>query len=273
MNRAEAIVALSALGQEKRLEIMRLLTQGGSAGAAAGELGARLKLSSAALAFHLNHLRHAGLVNSRRRSSFVIYDARHRTIDDLIDYLTEHCRRPGNQAVDQGARATAAEPLTVLFLCTRNSARSIMAECAMNRWGDGRFHAFSAGSKPGESVHPTTLQVLKELKYETAELRSKSWNEFSVPGGPRLDFVFTLCDRAAEETCPAWPGQPVRAHWGVPDPVAARGGERAMRKTFAKVYNELEQRIRIFTALPIETLERFALERWVSELGRLNLAA
>jgi len=275
MTKAEAVAALSALGQETRLEIMRLLTQGGAAGVPAGELGARLKLSSAALAFHLNHLKHAGLVASQRRSSFVLYDARHRSIDGLIEYLTEHCRRPADEPADQSTsvEAKGSEPLNVLFLCTRNSARSIMAECAMNRWGAGRFHAFSAGSRPRGSVHPLTVRVLKGLGYEPRGLRSKSWNEFSLPDGPRLDFVFTLCDRAAAEACPAWPGQPIRAHWGVQDPVAAVGSERAKRRTFAQVYNELEQRIRIFTALPIETLERFALERWATELGKLNLAA
>ncbi len=276
MTRAEAIAALGALAQETRLEIVRLLTVSGPDGLAAGELGARLKLSSAALSFHLNHLKHAGLVTSQRRRSFVIYDARHRTIDSLIEYLVEHCRRSAKETADQTpiARAVGAHrPLNVLFLCTRNSARSIMAECAMNRWGGGRFRAFSAGSNPRGAVHPTTLRVLKSLHYETDALSSKSWNEFSIPDGPKLDFVFTLCDRAAAEPCPAWPGQPIRAHWGVQDPVAARGNGRVKTRTFVKVYNELERRIRIFTALPIETLERFALERWVTELGKLDLAA
>ena len=115
--------------------------------------------------------------------------------------------------------------------------------------------------------------VLNELKYETGGLRSKDWNEFAQPDSPPLDFVFTLCDRAAAEVCPTWPGQPIRAHWGIQDPVAVVGTSAAARKAFLKVYTELEQRIRIFTALPIETLERFALERWVTEIGKLNLAA
>jgi arsenate reductase len=143
----------------------------------------------------------------------------------------------------------------------------------MNRWSGGRFHAFSAGSKPRGTVHPITLQVLNELEYETEGLRSKDWNEFAQPGSAPLDFVFTLCDRAAAEVCPTWPGQPIRAHWGVQDPVAFTGTSGAKRRAFLKVYTELEQRIRIFTALPIETLERFALERWVAEIGKLDLAA
>ena len=276
MTRPEAITALAGLAQETRFEIVRLLTASGSAGLAAGELGARLKLSSAALSFHLNHLKRAGLVRSQRRSSFVIYDATLRTIDSLIEYLIAHCVDSARESArparaDEGA--VEPRPFNVLFLCTRNSARSIMAECAMNRWGGGRFRAFSAGSQPGEAVHPTTLRLLKTLNYETTPLRSKSWNEFAIPDGPPLDFVLTLCDRAAAETCPTWPGQPIRAHWGIQDPVSARGKDRARAKTFAKVYRELERRIRIFTALPIETLEPFALERWVTALGKLDLAA
>ena len=276
MTRSEASAALAALGHDIRLTIVRLLAHRASEGMAAGELGARLGLSSAALAFHLNHLKHAGLVIARRHGSFVIYDARHRSVESLIQYLIEHCRRPAQNGTKQFTADTPSNerrPMNVLFLCTRNSARSIMAECAMNRWGGGRFQAFSAGSDPGSAVHPTTLRILRSLKFETSGLRSKSWSEFSIPDGPPLDFVFTLCDRAAAETCPTWPGQPIRAHWGIPDPVSARGSDRARAKTFARVYRELERRIRIFAALPIETLERFALERWVTELGKLDLAA
>ena len=276
MTKEEATAALAALGQDTRLTIVRLLAHNAAEGMAAGELGARLGLSSAALAFHLNHLKRAQLVTSRRHRSFVIYAARDRSVEGLIEYLAEHCRRPARKAAPQFSadrHTQAHRPLNVLFLCTRNSARSVMAECAMNRWGGGRFHAFSAGSDPGGGVHPITLRLLKSLHYETAALRSKSWNEFSIPDGPPLDFVFTLCDRAAAETCPTWPGQPIRAHWGIPDPVAARGSERVRAKTIARVYGELERLIRLLTAHPIETLERFALERWVTELGKLDLAA
>jgi protein-tyrosine-phosphatase/DNA-binding transcriptional ArsR family regulator len=272
LTRAEATEAFGALGQETRLAILRILSDRGEDGMPAGELGARLKLSSAALAFHLNHLKHAGLVTSRRESSFVIYGPRYRT----IEFLDDNCGKPHAAQAHRSAATSATpsvRPLNVLFLCTHNSARSIMAECAMNRWGGRRFHAFSAGSTPRGSVHPITLRVLQRLHYETSTLRSKSWNEFAQPESPKLDFVFTLCDRAAAEPCLAWPGQPIRAHWGVPDPVTVRGSEAAKRRTFARAYHQLEQRIRIFTALPIETLERFALERWATELGNLNLAA
>lgn len=276
MSKTGIIAALAALAQETRLEIFRLLAERGPAGMPAGEIGDRLRLPSPTLSFHLNQLRHARLVTSRRLSRLIIYRARLRTMNVLMEYLAEHCSlgRIENPPSAIPKRATtAARQFNVLFLCTSNSARSIMAESAMNRWGAGRFQAFSAGSKPRGTVHPITLEVLKDLKYETDGLRSKDWSEFARPDRAPLDFVLTLCDRAAAEVCPAWPGQPVRAHWGVPDPVAVVGTAAAKRRAFTRVYRELEQRIRIFAALPIETLERFALERWVSEIGKLNLAA
>lgn len=275
MNKSAIISALSALAQETRLEILRLLVERGPEGMPAGEIGSRLKLPSPTLSFHLNQLRHGGLVDSQRHSRLVIYAAKFRTIESLLDYLTENCcaQRPLKTAPPLPHPPSApARRYNVLFLCTRNSARSVMAECLMNRWGGGRFRAFSAGSNPRGEVHPLTLQVLKQSGYETTRLRSKSWNEFARPGSAKLDFVFTLCDRAAAETCPAWPGQPVRAHWGVEDPVAVSGAA-ARRRAFVKTCTELEQRVRIFAALPVEMLERYAVEHWVSEIGKLRVAA
>jgi len=275
MTKTSIIAALGALAQETRLDIFRLLVERGPEGMPAGAIGDRLKLPSPTLAFHLNQLRHSELVTSRRQSRLIIYSAKFHTMNGLIEYLTESCcaGHADNPIHGRPKGVTPGREFNVLFLCTNNSARSIMAECVMNRWGGGRFHAFSAGSKPRGAVHPVTLHVLSELKYETEGLRSKDWNEFAQLDSSPLDFVFTLCDRAAAEVCPRWPGQPIRAHWGVQDPVAAIGGGTARRRAFLKVYTELEQRIRIFTALPIETLERFALERWVTEIGKLNLAA
>ncbi|HEY2525947.1 MAG TPA: metalloregulator ArsR/SmtB family transcription factor [Candidatus Binataceae bacterium] len=276
MNKTAIIGALGALAQETRLEILRLLVERAPEGMPAGEIGSRLKLRSPTLSFHLNQLRHAGLVDSRRHSRLVIYAAKFRTIESLLDYLTENCRaeRPLKMAPPPPPHPVSvpARRYDVLFLCTRNSARSVMAECLMNRWGEGRFRAFSAGSNPRGEVHPLTLQLLKRFGYETDGLKSKSWNEFARPTSAKLDFVFTLCDRAAAETCPAWPGQPIRAHWGVEDPVAL-AAVVARRKAFVKTYTELEQRIRIFAALPVEMLERFALEHWVEEIGKLRVAA
>jgi protein-tyrosine-phosphatase len=132
----------------------------------------------------------------------------------------------------------------VLFLCTGNSARSIMAECALNRWGIGKFKAFSAGSHPKGAVHPLALHLLAELKYETKDLRSKSWKEFEAPDGPHLDFVFTVCDAAAAEPCPLWPGKPIPAHWGVADPAAFDGTDEEKRRFFFRTYRELEKRVK-----------------------------
>jgi len=159
----------------------------------------------------------------------------------------------------------------VLFLCTGNSARSIMAECAINRWGKGRFKGFSAGSHPKGEIHPMTLQVLREWHYDVSRLRSKSWDEFARPDSPRLNFVFTVCDQVAGEVCPLWLGQPITAHWGTADPAAFVGSEEAKRRFFLRIYTELENRIKIFTNLRLEMLDRFALEKRLKEIGKIRL--
>lgn len=160
-----------------------------------------------------------------------------------------------------------AGEFNVLFLCTGNSARSVMAECALRRWGKGRFASFSAGSHPKGAIHPMTLRVLRELNYETSGLRSKSWDEFARPESPVMDFVFTVCDQAAGELCPVWPGQPITAHWGVADPAAFAGSEEQTRSFFRRIYWELENRIKVFASLRFETLDRLTLQRRVREIG------
>jgi arsenate reductase (glutaredoxin) len=155
----------------------------------------------------------------------------------------------------------------VLFLCTGNSARSIMAECALNRWGHGRFHAYSAGSQPKGQVHPMTLRLLKDLHYDTSSLRSKSWDEFARPGAPPLDFVFTICDNAAAEVCPIWPGQPMTAHWGVEDPAAYVADDAHIYRFFKRVHGYLEARIKIFMSLPIARLDRLSLQHRLDTIG------
>jgi protein-tyrosine-phosphatase len=149
----------------------------------------------------------------------------------------------------------------VLFLCTGNSARSVLAEAIMNRIGSGKFRAFSAGSQPKGEVHPYTLDLLRQLNYETGFARSKDWSEFAEPDAPALDFVFTVCDSAANEACPVWPGQPMSAHWGVPDPVAATGTEAEKRLAFAEAYRMLNARISAFTSLPLQSIDRMTLQR------------
>jgi arsenate reductase (thioredoxin) len=161
----------------------------------------------------------------------------------------------------------------VLFLCTGNSARSILAEALLAHWGKGRFKGYSAGSFPRGEVHPLTLELLERLRLPTTGLRSKSWDEFAEPGAPIMDFVFTVCDQAAGEICPIWPGHPVTAHWGVPDPAVAAGNEGERRRAFRDALHILENRIKLLVALPIDKLDRMALQRQVADIGRLRDAA
>lgn len=155
----------------------------------------------------------------------------------------------------------------VLFLCTGNSARSVMAEMALTRWGPGRFNSFSAGSQPKGQVHPMTLRLLRDLNFKTDGLRSKSWDEFAQADSPPLHFVFTVCDNAAQEVCPVWPGQPMTAHWGAPDPAAFVGPEDKALQFFKRVYLELENRIKIFSSLRLEALDRLALKEQLDKIG------
>ena len=156
----------------------------------------------------------------------------------------------------------------VLFLCTGNSARSIMAEAIINRVGMGRFKGYSAGSHPRGEVHPHALDLLKNLNHDTSFARSKDWNEFAEAEAPQMDFVFTVCDAAASETCPVWPGQPMSAHWGVPDPAAATGSEAEVRLAFSEAYRMLNNRISVFVSLPLASLDRLALQRHLDAIGK-----
>jgi arsenate reductase (thioredoxin) len=160
------------------------------------------------------------------------------------------------------------EPYNVLFLCTANSARSILAEAILNQIGEGRFHAFSAGSHPRGAVNPVALDVLRSLGHPVEDLRSKSWDEFAQPDAPKLDFVFTVCDNAAGEVCPIWPGQPMTAHWGIPDPAAVEGSDAEIHAAFFDAYRQLRNRISLFTALPIASIDRLSLRHRLEEIGK-----
>jgi len=160
----------------------------------------------------------------------------------------------------------------VLFLCTGNSARSILAESLLNHWGRGKFVSFSAGSSPKGAVHPIALELLSHMKMPTEGMRSKSWDEFAKPGAPMLDFVFTVCDNAAGEMCPIWPGQPMTAHWGVADPAAVEGPDTEKWLAFRTAFRELESRIRIFTSLPIRSLDRVKLQEKLRAIGKTSSA-
>jgi arsenate reductase len=164
----------------------------------------------------------------------------------------------------------AGKIYNVLFLCTGNSARSIMAEVLLNQMGQGRFRGHSAGSYPTGKVNPVAIETLQRSRLPTEGLRTKSWDEFAAPSAPELDFVFTVCDNAAGEVCPIWPGQPMTAHWGVEDPAAVEGPDDAKRRAFAAVFNQLSNRIRILASLPIDKLDRLSLKAKLDEIGKLR---
>lgn len=167
-----------------------------------------------------------------------------------------------------GPKGTRENPFHVLFLCTGNSARSILGEAIMDRVGGGRFKGFSAGSHPKGAVNPHAIALLRTLNHSVEGLRSKSWDEFAAPGAPEMDFVFTVCDDAAGEICPIWPGQPISAHWGQPDPAAATGSEAEIAAAFADAYRMLNNRLTAFANLPLEGLDRLALKKRLDDMGR-----
>jgi protein-tyrosine-phosphatase len=164
-------------------------------------------------------------------------------------------------------------PKNVLFLCTHNSARSVMAEMLLNRLGEGRFRAYSAGSHPSGRINPFVKALLDKLGYDTAGLRSKAWDEFALPGAPKLDFVFTVCDQAAGEVCPVWPGQPISAHWGFPDPSSATGTDAEKAAFTADVYRMIERRLQIFASLPLASLSALEIRRELDAMGKDRVGA
>jgi arsenate reductase len=161
-------------------------------------------------------------------------------------------------------------PFNVLFLCTGNSARSVLAESILNKMGAGKFRAYSAGSQPKGEVHPQTLALLKSLGYGTRDLRSKSWSEFAAPGADPIDFIFTVCDNAAGETCPIWPGKPMTAHWGIPDPAVAQGSQAEIALAFKEAYRMLSRRIELFLALPLDKLDNMTVQSRLRDIGRIG---
>lgn len=158
----------------------------------------------------------------------------------------------------------------ILILCTGNSARSIMAEALINTMGDGRFHAFSAGSHPTGKVNPFAIEQISNLDYPLEKLRSKDWNEFAHSDAPKMDFIITVCDKAAGEVCPVWPGQPISAHWGFEDPAAVEGSDEDKRRAFAKVFRQISNRVRIFLGLPLDKLDKLAMKREMDKIGQLK---
>ncbi len=276
MNDDIAIKALGALAHPYRLTLFKVLMRQGVAGKSAGQLARYLDVPPSSLSFHLAQLEQAGLIRARRHHRQIIYAADTDRVRAFLAFLTGDCFN-GHPAVhDEMAKLTDVyggftmedRVYNVLFLCTGNSARSIMAECIMNREGAGKFRGYSAGSMPKGEVLPEIKTFLEHTNYSTEELRSKSWEEFEKEGAPVMDFVFTVCDNAAGEVCPIWPGQPMSAHWGVPDPAGFEGTEAERAAFIAEVYRMLSNRIRIFVNLPIASLDKLTLQKHIERIGR-----
>lgn len=273
MEKNRAIAAFSALGQSTRLDAFRTLVEAGPAGLSVGQVAQALGLRQNTTSVALGVLAQAGLVTNRRVGRESLYAADLATVDTLADFLKTDCcgGRPELCPPGPGAELETfamTRPKNVLFLCTGNSARSLMAEAILNRAGRGKFNAYSAGSNPKTGPHPYTLDLLKRVNHDISGIRSKDWAEFAVPEAPEMDFVFTVCDKAAAEVCPVWPGQPMTAHWGVPDPVAAQGNEAEKRLAFSEAYRMLNNRISIFASLPMESLDRLSLQKKLDEIGQ-----
>ncbi len=273
MESIKAAELLAALAQPHRLEIYRYLVQAGEAGLAVGQISEHFNLSGATLSFHLKNLKQAQLINCLRQGRSLIYSANYPVMNSLLDYLTDNCCGGKTCPISLDSSINKEQHMTeglynILFLCTGNSARSIMAESLMRRWGRGRFNAHSAGSHPAGEVNPRAIELLKRFNFSTEGLRSKSWEEFAQPDSPHLDFVVTVCDNAAGEVCPVWPGQPLTSHWGAPDPAAARGTEVEKMMAFREAFRILDTRIKIFTALRIDGLERLRLKEKMDSIGK-----
>ena len=276
METKTAVVALAALAQESRLSVFRLLVEAGPAGVSAGKIAEALGMAPSSLSFHLKELTHAGMASARQEGRFIIYEANFAKAAELVAFLSENCC--GGQPCDLSCNARVSAPgvamsaagkvFNVLILCTGNSARSIMAEALVNAMGQGRFRAFSAGSQPTGKVNPFAIEKLHSIQYPTDSLRSKSWDEFAAPGAPQMDFIITVCDNAAGEVCPLWPGQPVSAHWGFEDPAAVQGSDEDKRRAFDKVFRLMLNRVRLLVNLPLDALDQVARQRELRAIGQ-----
>ena len=268
MNFTTASQLFAALSHEVRLKVFHVLVRVGELSAT--DLAECVGLRPSALSFHLKDLRQAGLVETRRDGQRIYYSANFGALTAFRWLLTKNGWSDMQPNPTEGTLPMSSDNrvYNVLFLCTGNSARSIMAECILNREGMGRFKAFSAGSKPRGDIDPIAAALLQRNNFGVSELRSKSWDEFSGDDAPVMDFVFTVCDDAAGEVCPVWPGQPMTAHWGVPDPVKFDGTETERTLFTADVFRMLTNRISIFCALPLQSLDKLALQRKLDMIGK-----
>lgn len=268
---------LSILGHPQRLAVFRLLMRRYPDRVPAGELAEALDLKASTLSAYLSALSQAGLVTQERVATSLRYSIDMSEVRRTFEYLLLDCCRgrpelcsPVSMPFDEGPDAMPDRKFNVLFICTGNSARSIFAESILRKTAGDRFNAYSAGTRPGSKLNPFAVQVLKDKGHDISLLRSKDVSEFSGPDAPHFHFVFTVCNQAANEECPAWDGQPVTGHWGMPDPVKAEGSDAQKALAFQQAYGALKQRIDLFTALNIESLNRLALQARIDDIGRTS---
>ena len=281
MDDTQAIPLFAALAHAQRLAAFRLLMRCGSAGLAAGELAQQLAISPSALSFHLKEMENAGLVRQRRVGRSIIYRADLTIGQTLGDFLQRDCclGLDGRAAIGvatfkfEGMSTMLKPPFRLLVLCTGNSARSILGEQLLTELGQGRFIGLSAGSKPKGTPHPLALETLIAHGHAIEGLSSKSWDEFAVPGAPAIDIVLTVCDAAAGEVCPVWPGHPISAHWGLDDPAAVDGSVADKRAAFETTYQLLRRRIAALIRLPLETMQAPAIRQALQTIHQEALAA
>lgn len=282
MELINAVQVLAALAQESRLSAMRLLIVAGPSGLSAGELADRLRMPASTTSFHLSALERAGLVQSTRHARQIIYAVQFVALRELISFLTEECCGGRPEMCGDLAALLPAIPeddtvitpaFNVLFLCTRNSARSIMAEAILQQVGRGRFNVYSAGSEPAAEPMPAVMQKLRSLGHDVSRLHCKSWHEFTGAEAPRMDFVIALCDTLDNQTCPDFGDKAVTGAWPLPDPAKFTGNDAEQATMLNEVYAGLRRRIEIFTSLPFATLDRIAIKARLDEIGAGPIAA
>ncbi|MCR8547969.1 helix-turn-helix domain-containing protein [Salipiger sp. P9] len=269
---------LSTLSHPQRMDLFRLLLRRYPDAVPAGEIGTALGLKPSTASVYLAALREAGLITQTREGRSLLYRADVAAVQGLMGFLFNDCCRgrpdlcpPEAHNPMQGDPEMTTRKYNVLFICTGNSARSIIAETLLRALAGDRFEAYSAGTRPYSELNPIAVEMLRDKGLDTTPLRAKHISEFWAEDAPRMDFVFTVCDRAANEDCPAWAGQPISAHWGLPDPVKATGTQAQKRLAFQQVYGMLKHRLAGFTALPLDTLDRISLQAAVDRIGQTDI--
>jgi len=264
---------LTALGHPQRMAVFRLLMRRYPDSVPAGELGHALSIKPSTLSVYLSALSRAGLIGKTRVGASLRYRARLETSRRIMDYLFLDCCRgrpelcpPLFQNQDHRTQENPSKKINVLFICSGNSARSIFAESILRQEAADRFEVFSAGTKPNSALNPEAVSLLRAKDYDTKSLRAKHISEFQTGGAPEMDFIFTVCDQAANEECATWPGQPISAHWGVADPAKATGTKAEISLAFQRAYSALFERIQAFSSLPFETLDSVSLQKQVDNL-------